>query len=105
MFVLALRQWQFLQTGLIERMPDPRVTHNQERETHAAIRIERMPDPRVTPTWKLHPPVEIPGEPLSEVIIRMRDPNFSSGETNQVYDDKQRTDVPSPGEFATRELG
>jgi len=36
--------------------------------------IEQTPNPQAIPSWKLHPPIEIPGEPLSETIIRMRDP-------------------------------
>jgi len=37
--------------------------------------MERAPDPHIVPSWKLHPPMEVSGEPLSEVIIRMRDPD------------------------------
>jgi hypothetical protein len=36
--------------------------------------IEKVPDPNTVPSWKLHPSIAIPGEPLSEIIIRMRDP-------------------------------
>jgi hypothetical protein len=36
--------------------------------------VETIPDANAVPSWKLHPPAEIPGEPLSDIIIRMRDP-------------------------------
>lgn len=37
--------------------------------------IDRAPDPSAVPSWKRHSPIQIPGEPLSEIIIRMRNPD------------------------------